>query len=122
MLRFAGALVLGLAVLGLSVGAASADDKKADKKAGAKEETLKGVICCAKCELKKADKCATVLKVKKDDKETLYYFDQDSHKKHHSKYCTGTKEATVTAKVTEKDGKKWIAVSKIEDKKKDAKN
>jgi|SRR6516162_1461583 hypothetical protein len=76
-----------------------------------KEETLKGNITCAKCELKKATKCATVVVVKKDDKETVYYFDKDGHKKYHDDICKGGKKGTVTGTV-KKDGEKMIVTVK----------
>lgn len=82
-----------------------------------KEVKLDGKVCCAKCELGKEKSCATVLVVKDKDKEVLYYFDKDSNKKFHKDYCQGSTEAKVTAKVTEKDGKKWVAVEKIDVKK-----
>jgi Family of unknown function (DUF6370) len=87
------------------------DDKKD------KEVTLKGEICCAKCELKVAKNCATVIKVKEDGKDVVYYFDDAGHKKNHKEICTEVKEGTVTGKVSEKDGKKIITVSKVEFKK-----
>jgi hypothetical protein len=80
------------------------------------EVKLDGKVCCAKCELGKEKKCATVVVVKEKDKEVIYYFDKDSDKKFHKDYCQGSSEAKVTAKVTEKDGKKWLAVEKIEKK------
>lgn len=83
-----------------------------------KEKELKGEICCAKCELKEADKCATVIKVKEKDgdkvKDVVYYFDQKAHKKYHGKVCQEVKEGTVTGKIEEKDGKKIITVTKLE--------
>lgn len=83
----------------------------------AEEVTLDGKVCCAKCELGKEKACATVVVVKEKDKEVLYYFDKDSNKKFHKDYCSGSTEATVTGKVSEKDGKKWLAVEKIDVKK-----
>ncbi|MFT3878198.1 MAG: DUF6370 family protein [Gemmatales bacterium] len=81
------------------------------------EVTLDGKVCCAKCELGKETKCQTVVVVKEKDKEVMYYFDKDSDKKFHKEYCSGSSEAKVVGKVTEKDGKKWLAVEKIEAKK-----
>jgi hypothetical protein len=104
-------MALGLMVaLALMVGA-RADDKKEDK-----EVTLKGKICCAKCELKEEGrtKCATVIVVKEDDKEVTYYFDKDSDKKNHKKICTEAKNGKVTGTVEEKDGKKWVKATKVE--------
>jgi hypothetical protein len=92
-------LVLGFTTLGM------ADDK---------EKTVKGTICCAKCELKMSDKCATVIKVKDGDKELIYYFDAECHKKNHGKICNEAKEGEATG-VLGKDGKKLtIKVSKVE--------
>jgi hypothetical protein len=95
------ALVLAV-VLGIQ-----AEDKKADK-----PKTLKGTITCGKCDLKKDDACATVIVVKgKDDKETVYYFDTDGHKKYHKEICMEAKEGTVTGTVKKK-GDKWIVTVK----------
>jgi len=85
-----------------------------------KEETLKGTVTCAKCDLKIEKKsCATVIVVAKDkkdkeSKETVYYFDTDSHKKYHKPICMEPKKGMVTGIVSEKDGKKTIKVSKVE--------
>lgn len=72
-----------------------------------KEKTLEGTVCCAKCELKKADKCYTVIKVKEGDKDVIYWFDEDSSKKYHKEICTETKDGTVKGKV-KKDGEKMM--------------
>ena len=73
----------------------------------AKEETLKGTITCAKCDLKKESSCQTVVKVG----EKVYYFDKDAHKKHHGKVCTEAKEGTVVGTV-KKDGEKMVVTVK----------
>jgi len=80
----------------------------------AKAVTLTGKIACAKCELKVAKECATVIVVKEGGKETLYYFDAKSHKANHDAVCQMPKNGTVTGMVSEKDGKKYIAVTKID--------
>ncbi len=82
----------------------------------ADEVLLKGTITCAKCDLKVKDqkKCATVIKVKEGDKDVVYYFDADSHKKNHGQICTTPKEGSVKGEVSEKDGKKMVKVTKIE--------
>jgi hypothetical protein len=90
------AVVLGFLTL------AQADDKK--------EEQLTGTITCAKCDLKLAKKCNTVVKVK----ETVYWFDAESNKKYHKDTCTEAKEGTVTGTVSEKEGKKWVHATKVE--------
>jgi len=107
MLRSILSLAFAASLIGLST-IARADDK---------EVTLKGDITCAKCDLKLADKCATVIKVKEGGKDIVYYFDEAGHKKYHSKVCTESKEGSVTGKVSEKDGKKIITVSKVDYKK-----
>ena len=52
-----------------------------------KEVTLKGKICCPKCELMEAKVCGTVIIVTKDKKDIKYYFDTASNKKYHSEIC-----------------------------------
>lgn len=90
---------------------ATADDKK--------EVTVKGAVCCAKCELKKGDSCNAVVVVKDGDKEETYYFDAESQEKFGKECCKEKKMASVTGTTTEKDGKKWISVTKVEYEKKD---
>jgi Family of unknown function (DUF6370) len=83
-------------------------------RADPEEKTLKGTITCAKCDLHEADKCHTVIKVNEDGKDVVYYFDDDGSKKNHKQICTEAKKGKVTGVVEEKDGKKWIKVSKVE--------
>jgi hypothetical protein len=104
--------LLGLAVLlvvGL-VGSAVA----------AEPTTLTGSVMCAKCSLKKADakECQDVLVVK-DAKgaTTEFYLVKNDVEKKFGHVCTGEKPATVTGMVTEKDGKKWLDATKMEEKK-----
>jgi hypothetical protein len=106
MVRYASmVLSLGL-VLGLA-GILTAEDKKEAK-------TLEGTITCAKCDLKLADKCATVIKVKEGDKEVVYWFDTDSSKKNHKTICTEAKEGKVTGTVGKDGDKMTIKVTKVE--------
>ena len=93
---------LGLAVILGFLTLAQAED--------AKEKTLKGTITCAKCDLKLAKKCNTVVKVK----DTVYWFDKASNSKYHKDTCMEAKEGTVTGTVSKKDGKNWVKVSKVE--------
>jgi len=79
-----------------------------------KEVTLKGTITCAKCDLKLAEKCATVIKVQENGADVVYWFDSASHKKNHKAICMDPKAGTVTGTVSEKDGKKWIKVTKLD--------
>jgi hypothetical protein len=95
-------IVGGLLVMGSGIEAGEKKDK---------EVTLKGSITCGKCDLKVDKKCATVIVVKKKDKETVYYFDAASHKKYHGDVCTAAKDGTVTG-VVSKMGKKNIVTVK----------
>ena len=99
---------LGLAlalVVGLVAGANAGD-----------ETTMTGNIMCAKCTLKKADAkdCQDVLVVKDGDKTAEYYVEKNEVWKKFGHVCKSEKAAVVTGTVTEKDGKKWIAPSKME--------
>jgi hypothetical protein len=114
--------LLGLFVvfaLALSVVAA---DKDSSASSSGSEQTLKGTVACAKCTFKVETDCNIAIQVKDGDKETLYYFDADSHKKYMggdksvTNFCTKKAECTVTGTVTEKDGKKWIHVNKLTEK------
>ena len=97
--------------VGLTVLAAFAFCVRAEE---GKEVTLKGEVTCAKCDLKKADSCQTVIKVEKDGKDVIYWFEKPDHKKFHKQVCTEAKKATVKGTVTEKDGKKYVKVSKLD--------
>lgn len=82
---------------------------------GGKEITLSGKACCAKCCLKKADACQTVLSVEKDGKKTLYWIaDNDVAKSFHTNVCTTVKPATVTAVCKKVGDKLELTASKIE--------
>ena len=100
------AMALAILVGGLTM--ARADDAKAT--------TLTGKMVCTKCTLHETDACANALQVKADDKVTTYYMvDNDVTKAEHKNVCHGPKEGvSVTGVVSEKDGKKWIDVTKIE--------
>lgn len=89
---------------------------QADDQGDKKEVTLKGTILCAKCALKEAKKCLTVIQVKHGDKSINYYFDDKGHKEeYHEAVCGGErKHGTVTGVVSKKDGKHWIKPSKVE--------
>jgi Family of unknown function (DUF6370) len=102
---------LGLAlalVVGLVAVAVAAD-----------EVTVTGQVLCAKCALKKADakECQNVLVVKNGDKTDEYYVEKNDVSTKFGHVCKGQKDAVVTGTVTEKDGKKWITASKMEEKK-----
>ena len=107
-MKAAWSLVLVLVVAVILVANIRAEDKK--------EKTLKGTITCAKCTLKieGQDKCHTVIQVKEDDKDVVYWFDTASSKKYHKPICTESKKGTVKGTISEKDDKKWVKVSKLE--------
>ena len=75
-----------------------------------KTETLKGTITCAKCDLKQATKCHTVIKV--GDK--VYWFDDKSTGKYHKMICTEAKEGTVTGTVKKEGDKLIVTPTKVE--------
>jgi hypothetical protein len=105
MVRLLSMLVFGFALIGFVGSPAVAKDEKETK-----EEKLTGTITCAKCDLKLADKCATVIKVG----EKVYWLDEASSKKFHKQVCTEAKEGTVVGTV-KKDGDKMIVTaSKVE--------
>jgi len=98
-------LIAALAALTLSftAGAFAADQK------------IEGEAKCAKCALKVADKCAAVVVVKKDGKEEVLYAEPDEQGKAlHGEICKGAKPATVEGTITEKDGKKFVKITKFE--------
>lgn len=97
-------VVLALAIGIMAVGTVSAA-----------ETTLKGTLSCAKCQLKKADKCQDVLTVTDaQGASTEYWIVKNEAAEKAGHQCSKTAPATVTGEVTEKDGTKWITASKIE--------
>jgi hypothetical protein len=74
------------------------------------EKTLKGTITCAKCDLKKEDKCTTVIVVKEDGKDVIYYFDDKAGKAKHKDICKEGKKGTVTGTVEKKGDKNIVTV------------
>ena len=102
-----------LAVCGLflvaSLSVLAADDK---------EKTITGDATCAKCALKETKACQNVVVVKEGDKKVNYYMSMKNAvaKDNHSKagFCKSEKKVKVTGVVSEKDGKKFIAPTKIE--------
>jgi type 1 fimbria pilin len=96
-------LVLTFAVAGLAV--------------AVEDVTLTGTVVCAKCSLKKDDakECQDVLVTKDNAGASAEYYivkNEVSSKFGHA--CSKQSAATVTGEVSEKDGRKWIAPSKME--------
>ncbi len=77
----------------------------------AAEETIKGEALCTKCELHETAKCGTAIRVG----TTIYYVKSNKvAKAFHKEICQAPAKVTATGEVTEKDGKKTIALTKIE--------
>ena len=85
--------------------------------AAAKEVTLEGEVGCGHCSFGAADKCTDALRVKEGGKQVTYLFDEGSSSKHDDAMCKQVRAAKVTGTVTEKGGKKYIKVSKLDVKK-----
>ena len=80
-----------------------------------KEVTVTGEGKCAKCSLKKADKCQNVIEAKENGKKVTYWLAQnETSKSFHDNICKEAKKVTATGTVKEEDGKKVLTVSKIE--------
>ena len=80
--------------------------------------TLTGKVMCAKCTLKKADakECQDVLVVKDAKGATAeYYLVKNAVQEKFGHVCTGEKPATVVGTVAEKDGKKWLEATKMDE-------
>ncbi len=81
-----------------------------------KERKISGEAKCAKCALKEADKCQTVIQVENKKGKTVNYYlvDNDVSKAFHQNVCKGSKKVTATGTVKKVDGKNELTVSKIE--------
>jgi hypothetical protein len=74
-----------------------------------------GEATCAKCDLGVADKCQLAINVTKDGKTETILADQNAVAKgFHSEICKTSKKVNYEGKITEKDGKKTIELTKIE--------
>jgi hypothetical protein len=81
------------------------------------DETFKGTLVCAQCELKKPDahECQDVLLVDDGKGGTAeYYITKNEVAEKAGEACTLKIPATVTGTVAQKDGKTWLTPSKIE--------
>ncbi len=97
-------------LLALATPTFAADDAKP------KEKTISGEAKCAKCMLKTADKCQTVIEVKgKNDKMVDYYLvANDVSKAFHENVCHDAKKVTATGTVAKVDGKNEFTATKID--------
>ncbi len=103
-------LGLGLVlVLGVATAAVGED--------GAEAVTLQGKIMCAKCSLGKADakECQNVLVVAEGEAKGEYYLVKNAVAEDFGEVCQAKKPAKVTGTVAEKEGKKWITASAMEE-------
>jgi hypothetical protein len=79
-------------------------------------QTLKGEAVCAKCELHQTDTCQNAIRVTKDGKTEVILCDANAVSKgFHKTICHGPANVTAEGTITEKDGKKTIALTKIEE-------
>jgi RecG-like helicase len=80
-----------------------------------KEMTIKGEAKCAKCALKEADKCQTVIEAEHNGHKVKYYLaDNEVAKKFHEEVCKEPKKVTAMGTVKSVNGKHELTVSKIE--------
>jgi hypothetical protein len=96
--------IVALSALGLAVHAADATK-------------IEGQGTCAKCDLKLVDKCQNAIIVTSADgkKETILCDANDVSKAFHKTVCKAPAKVTAEGVITEKDGKKTIALTKIEE-------
>lgn len=94
--------VVSVFLLGLHGAAYAADEVK----------TLTGKVVCGKCSLNKAAGCQNVL-VAEDGAE--YYLSKTEAADKFGHVCKGEKTAKATGTITEKDGKKWLTASAMEE-------
>jgi hypothetical protein len=78
----------------------------------AEEVILKGDALCTKCALHETEKCGCAIKTA--DGTVYYAKDNKVAKEFHENICHGPEKVVATGKVTEKDGKKVISLTKIE--------
>ena len=84
-----------------------------EKKAETKQVTLKGDLCCAKCELKITEKCANAIEVDRKGKKVVFILEDEGGKAtYHGKICQERLKGSVTGVVTKKDGKTTIKPAK----------
>ena len=103
-----------LLLVSFSAGTVLAADAPAAKPA---EVTLTGEVQCAMCLLKKPDAkgCQDVLVVTEKGARTEYYLVKNPASEKFGMSCVKPRKATATGTVSEKDGKKWLAASKLEE-------
>jgi len=78
----------------------------------AEEMTIKGEASCTKCAMHETAKCGCAIKTA--DGTVYYAKNNEVAKDFHENICHGPAKVVATGKVTEKDGKKTITLTKIE--------
>ncbi len=82
----------------------------------AEVKTITGEGKCAKCALKETKTCQNVIEVEEGGKTVKYYLAPNAvAKAYHKTVCTATVKTTATGEVTEKDGKKVLTATKVEE-------
>jgi hypothetical protein len=105
-MKAARSLLFALLAVAFLVTAAQAQEK-------GKTVTLKGKITCAKCDLKVANSCHTVIVVDRKGKDVVYYLDKNSPGYTHKEVCQSAKEGTVTGTTHMKGNKHYIKATKV---------
>ena len=78
--------------------------------------TITGEGKCGKCALKETAKCQNVIEVEEGGKTVKYYLaDNKTAKDYHGTVCKTTVKTKATGTVEEKDGKKVMTASSIEE-------
>jgi len=77
--------------------------------------TLEGKVVCAKCALHEEgrEECQNVLVVESGDSPVHYYLTKNAVDEEFGPVCMKAKAVRVTGSVSEKDGKMWLAATKI---------
>jgi hypothetical protein len=80
-----------------------------------KEKTITGEAKCAKCALKEASECQTVIEAEGKNGKTVKYYlaDNDVSKDFHKNVCKEAKKVTATGTVKTVDGKKEFTATSI---------
>ena len=82
----------------------------------AEEVTITGEGKCAKCALKQTSMCQNAIEVTENGKTTTYLLEPNKvAKDYHKTVCTKTVKTKATGTVEEKDGKKILTASKVEE-------
>ena len=110
--------ILVVVALSLAIPSVVAEEKKAEKK----ERTIRGVLACAKCTLKKAKSCQAALTVKRKNKEgeqierVILLKNNETAKAFHDNICPpGDKvPVRVTGLIEGKQKNRMLVASKIE--------